>query len=133
MGLFPWSQGNTTKALDIIENAGDKLWHTEEEKADGRQKRQETYIKLMEVVARQCTVMAQTRRMFALSTLYVFLANSLAGSVCIVLDKPEMAAAFYEQAAQLFWLVAAFAAFYVGPDAVQSGADMARNFKTKRA
>lgn len=131
MGFFPWSNDNTTSALDIIEKTGDALFYTDEEKAEGRMKRQEIYIKLQEVVARQNTVMAKTRRFFAISTLWVFLACVVVSGLYTTFDDPLKAKAFFDLAGELFWLVAMFAAFYVGPDAVQSGASMAKSFKGK--
>lgn len=129
MGLFPWGGDNTTKALDIIEKSGDALFYTDEEKAEGRRKRQELYIKLQEVVARQNTVMAKTRRVFAVSTLWTFLSCVMLSGLYIALGDPVKSKSFFDLACELFWLVAMFAAFYVGPDAVQSGAEVARSFK----
>jgi hypothetical protein len=129
MGLFPWSSDNTTSALDIVEKTGDALFFTDEEKAAGRIKRQEIYLKLQEIVARQNTVMAKTRRMFALSTLWVFLGCVVASGAFAGLGEMDIAKALLDLAGVLVWLVAMFAAFYVGPDAVASGAEVAKNFK----
>ena len=132
MGIFPWSKNNTTEALDIIKQSGDALFFTDEEKADGRIKRQAIYIKLQEVVARQNTVMAKTRRMFALSTLWVFLGCIVASGAFAGFGKMDIAKALLDLAGVLVWLVAMFAAFYVGPDAVASGAEVAKTFKGKK-
>lgn len=132
MGIFPWSKDNTTDALSIIERTGDVLFYTPEEKAAGRVKRQELYLKLQEIVARQNTVMAKTRRMFALSTLWVFLGSVMASGVCATLGEMEKAKALLDLAGVLVWLVAMFAAFYVGPDAVASGAEVAKTFKGRK-
>ena len=45
-GLFV-SEKNVGKTLDIVKSAGDKLWYTDEEKADGMHKIRDWYIDLL--------------------------------------------------------------------------------------
>lgn len=56
MGLFSWLTGSTEtaeKTVDAVISTGDKLWYTDEEKAENRNKINEWYLRYLEATQPQ--------------------------------------------------------------------------------
>ena len=77
MGLFSFLTGNS-KSVEKVVDAGisglDKLFFTEEEKADYNRKLQELHLEFVKIAANESTAQSISRRMICLPVVYVWLA-----------------------------------------------------------
>lgn len=103
MGFFSWIQGKNSldKTLDIADKTSsgimsgiDKMFYTEEEKADSLQKRLElsdqiskTHIELMKVTHNETTARSVTRRIIAVSIMFLTFVSMILTCVVWKIDK----------------------------------------------
>jgi len=112
------------KALDVGEKITngvisglDKLWHTEEEKSDARQKGTETLLEFWKVIANENTEQSKARRELAKMTFKVYFFLLLAGVTVYKFDS-EYSKFIFEVAGTLTTLVMGIAAIYFGPNQI---------------
>ncbi len=105
------------KVTDGIIAGIDKLWHTEEEKADAQQKGTETLLKFWEVIANENTEQSKARRVLAQMTFKVYFFLLLAGVAVYKFDA-EYSRFIFEVAGTLTALVMGVAAIYFGPQQI---------------
>ena len=116
---------SSTKAIDTTMRTGeklaeglmsglDKVWHTEEEKSDAKQKASETILKFWELVAAENTEQSKARRYLAGMTFKVYFFFLLASLVLYGFDK-EYAKFALSLAGVITFLVSAIGIIYFGP------------------
>lgn len=118
------TQKSIDKALDIGEKITtgvisglDKLWYTDEEKADARQKGSDTLLKFWEVIANENTEQSKARRELAKMTFKVYFFLLLAGVTVYKFDS-EYSKFIFDVAGTLTGLVMGIAAIYFGPQQI---------------
>lgn len=105
------------KITDGIIAGLDKIWYTEEEKAEGRQKGSETLLKFWEVIANENTEQSKARRELARMTFKVYF-SLLLMSVAVWGFSKEYAAFIFSVASVLTILVGGIGAIYFGPNQI---------------
>ena len=120
-----WYNLLSPKSIDTAVDAGknitdgviaglDKIWHTDEEKADAKQKASETILRFWEVIAQENTEQSKARRELARMTFQVFFFFLLSGAVVYGFDK-EYAKFLLSLAGTITFLVSAIGIIYFGP------------------
>lgn len=109
------------KAVDIADKmttgfiAGiDKIWHTDEEKSDAKQKFTETYLGFWKLISTENSEQSKARRELAKMTFQVFFFFLLAAGVIYPFD-PEYAIFLLGLAGKIMFLVTAIGVIYFGP------------------
>ena len=105
------------KITDGIIAGLDKIWFTQEEKAESRQKANETLLAFWKVIATENTEQSKARRQLAVMTFKVYF-SLLLMSVAVYGFSVEYAKFIFSVAGILTVLVAGVAAIYFGPHQV---------------
>lgn len=105
------------KITDGVISGLDKIWFTDEEKSEAKQKGSETLLKFWEVIAKENTEQSKARRELAKMTFKVYFFLLLAGVTVYKFD-PEYSKFIFEVAGTLNILVAGVAAIYFGPQQI---------------
>lgn len=127
MGLFA-TLFTSKKSIDTAVETGakiadgviaglDKVWFTEEEKSEARQKGSDTLLKFWEVIANENTEQSKARRELAKMTFKVYFSLLLMSVAVYGFDK-EYAKFIFSVAGILTVLVAGVAAIYFGPQQI---------------
>ena len=104
------------KVLDAGISGIDKIWYTDEEKADARQKLTDDWIKLQPILQQETTVRSVTRRMLALLFCISYILILFAGVLLLLMSVNEKAVLLFDVAdGKLGWIVASVIVFYFGP------------------
>lgn len=118
------TQKSIDKALDVGDKittgviAGiDKLWFTEEERVENKQKANETLLKFWEAVATENTEQSKARRTLAQMTFKVYFFLLLAG-VSVYRFDAGYSKFIFEVAGNITPLVMGIAAIYFGPQQI---------------
>ena len=115
MGLFSFLSGNT-KSVEKVVDAGisglDKLFFTEEEKADYNNKLQELHLEFVKITANESTSQSISRRMICLPVVYVWLLLTVVSVAADMLSLPIVALTHAVEAMSLPALTAI--GFYCG-------------------
>tara|TARA_R110002153_G_scaffold144219_1_gene295375 strand:- start:155 stop:538 length:384 start_codon:yes stop_codon:yes gene_type:complete len=94
MALFSFLSGNT-KSVDKVVDAGisglDKLFFTEEEKADYNNKLQKLHLEFVKIAANESTAQSISRRMICLPVVYVWLLLTVGSVVAELFSLPTEA------------------------------------------
>ena len=125
MGLLSWFSGLSPKSAETAVEAGknitdgllagiDKIWQTDEEKSDAKQKASETILKFWELTANENTEQSRARRELARMTFQVFFFFLLAAAVVYGFNK-EYAKFLLNLAGTITFLVSAIGIIYFGP------------------
>uniref|UniRef100_A0A6M3L083 Holin n=1 Tax=viral metagenome TaxID=1070528 RepID=A0A6M3L083_9ZZZZ len=102
------------KIADGVIAGLDKIWLTEEEKADNKQKATETVLAFWKVVATENTEQSKARRQLAVMTFKVYFSLLLIGVTLYKFDA-NYAKFVFDVAGTLTWLVSGIAAIFFGP------------------
>lgn len=109
------------KAVDIADKITtgfisgiDKIWHTDEEKSDARQKFTETYLGFWKIISNENSEQSKARRELAKMTFQVFFFFLLAAAAMYGFDS-EYAKFLLSLAGKLMFLVSAIGVIYFGP------------------
>lgn len=118
--------GKSEKAADIAEKATsglisgiDKMFFTNEEKAEAAQKVMDVHLKMIEATASENTVRSKTRRYLALMIMGTFLFLLVFGALIYKFD-PEWARHVLECAKSLSAMAFAIGVFYFGYYGIKS-------------
>jgi len=115
MAIFSFLTGNT-KSVEKVVDAGisglDKLFFTDEEKADYNQKLQSLHLEFVKIAANESTAQSISRRMICLPVVYVWLLLTLASVVAELFALPTVALTHAVEAMSLPSLTAI--GFYCG-------------------
>lgn len=110
-----------SKAMDMgntivsgLSNGADKIFFTEEEKAEFNQKGAETVLKFWNAIANENTEQSKARRDLAKMTLKVFFFFMITASAIYGFDK-EYGAFIFNMANEIKWLVALIGGTYFVP------------------
>jgi len=136
MGFFSFLT-SSSKALDIADklvdgtvSGIDKLFFTDEEKAEMSQKGLELWIEIQKVTANESSIRSITRRILAIFIVGDFLLL-LTASAAIYKFDPSWAQQIYNCANALTTLVLTIAAFYFGYYAAQGIIGQIKNKENK--
>ncbi len=92
MGWFSWLTGNS-KSVEKVVDAGisgiDKLFFTDEEKADYNRKLQEMHLEFVKISANESTAQSISRRMICLPVVYLWLIL-IVTSTALAVFMPEL-------------------------------------------
>lgn len=102
------------KITDGIISGIDKIWYTDEERAENRQKANETLLSFWKIIANENTEQSKARRMLAVMTFKVYFALILIGTTVYKFDA-EYAKFIFEVIGSLTGLVLMVAGVYFGP------------------
>lgn len=102
------------KVADGIMSGLDKIWFTDEEKSDARQKGSETLLKFWETIAKENTEQSKGRRILAVMTFKVYF-SLLLMAVAVYSFNEDYAKFIFSVAGVLSVLVAMIGAIYFGP------------------
>lgn len=105
------------KVTDGIMSGIDKIWHTEEEKADAQQKGTETLLEFWKVIANENTEQSKARRELAKMVFKTWLSLILMAVPVYGFDK-EYAKFIFDVAGTLTVIVGGIAAIYFGPQQI---------------
>ena len=115
MAIFSFLTGNT-KSVEKVVDAGisglDKLFFTDEEKADYNHKLQSLHLEFVKIAANESTAQSISRRMICLPVVYVWLLLTLASVVAELFALPTVALTHAVEAMSLPSLTAI--GFYCG-------------------
>ena len=115
MAIFSFLTGNT-KSVEKVVDAGfsglDKLFFTDEEKADYNQKLQSLHLEFVKIAANESTAQSISRRMICLPVVYVWLLLTLSSVVAELFALPTVALTHAVEAMSLPSLTAI--GFYCG-------------------
>lgn len=118
------TQKSVDKALDIgdkittgVISGIDKLWHTEEEKSDARQKGSDTLLKFWDVTSKENTEQSKARRELAKMFSRTYLSLLVVAAPVYGFDK-EYAKFLLELAGNLTGIMLMIAAIYFGPQQI---------------
>lgn len=116
MGLWGWLSGAkaTETACNVVSDISsgiDMLFYTDEEKAIAKKEAFDSWLKAMEVTQKESTTRAVTRRLLAISTVFVFLFLILLG-VGVFMWFPEFSAFIFTVIDKMFWIVVSVIGFY---------------------
>lgn len=118
------TQTSIDKAIDIgdkvttgVISGLDKIWYTEEEKAENRQKASETLLKFWNITANENTEQSKARRELAKMTFKVYFFLLLTGVTVYKLDS-AYSKFIFDVASTLTPLVMGIAAIYFGPQQI---------------
>jgi|GEM_PF-3116174 len=129
MALPAWLKFLSPKTIDTAAEAGknitdgivsgiDKIWHTDEEKSDARQKATDTILKFWGITAQENSEQSKARRELAKMTFQVFFFFLLAASVVYKFD-PEYAKFLLLLATKILFIISAITVIYFGPHQIQ--------------
>ncbi len=106
------------KIVDGLMSGLDKVWYTDEEKSDAKQKASETILKFWQCVANENTEQSKARRELAKMTFKVYFFFLLTALVLYGFDK-EYAKFALGLAGAITFLVSAIGIIYFGPHQFQ--------------
>jgi len=124
MGLWSWltsgaktaeTAADTGKILvEGLVSGLDKVWYTDEEKAEARQKAADTLLKYWEAVAKENTEQSKARRELAKMAFTVYFGLIIIGVVCYFWQPPA-AQFIFQVVGKITWLITMIAGIYFGP------------------
>lgn len=129
MGILSVLSFLSPKSIDKAVDAGknitdgmiagiDKVWYTNEEKAEAKQKASETILKYWEAIAKENTEQSKARRFLASLTFVVFFLFLVVSAGVYKWDI-EYSKFLLDLAGKISWLVSAIAVIYFGPHQLQ--------------
>lgn len=113
--LFTVSNDNSTKVIDGILAAGDKLVLTEEERLDFQMKGRELFLKQLELERESQGIRSVTRRWIAIMVMTHYFLWINVALVSFFFGLEAFAKFAFDLVLEVFWLVFAVASFYFGP------------------
>lgn len=122
MGWFDWFKAPKTidKIVDGAISAGDKLFYTDEEKADFRLKVGNQVIKFIGVAGDENSIRSKARRILAILIVGHELLFLDLAAIAYIFSKPEVGKLFLGLAATLAAATTAVVIFYFGYYGVQN-------------
>ena len=117
MGILKWFMGGgetVEKITDAVINGADKIFYTEEEKAEASQKRADLYFKFLELARDESSIKSVTRRIIAVLVVSHWLLYLDAAFVLYLTGHVEKAKFCLELSAGMFAIVGGIMAFYFG-------------------
>ena len=118
MGMFDWfSSGskNADKLVDGAINGLDKMFYTDEEKADARAKMGDWYIKLQETLRDESSIRSVTRRVIAFLILGPYVLLVVGGAAAYPFNTEYAKFLLSVANGQFGMLAIAVGGFYFGP------------------
>lgn len=117
MGLFSFLKSApdaAEKTLDIIQNAGDAVWFTDEEKAENKKELFKLWADNLAKINDENSPRSLTRRYISVSVIFVWLLLNIVGVAAFLYD-PVFADFVFSVVAEQSYIVGGIAVFYFGP------------------
>lgn len=131
MGLFSWfkSAKSAETIVDGFVNGADKLFYTEEEKAEARERAQGQWLDALKIDADASNIRSVTRRWIAIIAVAHYFLWIDAALIAYAWDAAEFAKFAFKIITDVFWLIFTIASFYFGPALAERAAAAMKRIK----